>query len=218
LARGDDAVGEVEGGRPATVAEAVAAYGRDLKARDGAKKNATVLRFHLPPALMSKPVSLLTAREVRALRDSLLDKALKRSSVNRFMTAFKACLTLAAEDDERITNRRAWKIPALRDTANPRNVILTERQARDLVAASYATAGDCFAAYIETLAATGARPVQGRRLTVADLEADHPGGPRLMMPSSKKGRGRKRVERVPLPIPSRLGETVEGPSCQASRP
>jgi integrase len=204
LARGDDAIGEVEGGRPPTIAEAIAAYERDLKARDGAKKNASVLSFHLPPALMSKPVAMLTAREVRALRDSLLDKKLKRSTVNRFMTAFKACLTLAAEDDERITNRRAWKLPALRDTANPRNVILTERQVRDLVAASHSTGGDRFAAYVETLAATGARPIQARRLAVADLEAAHRDGPRLNMPSSKKGRGKKRVERVPLPIPAGL--------------
>jgi site-specific recombinase XerD len=209
LARGDDAVGEVEGGRPATVVEAVAAYERDLEARGGAKKNATVLRFHLPPALMSKPVSLLTAREVRALRDSLLDKELKRSSVNRFMTALKACLTLAADDDERITNRRAWKIPALRDTANPRNVVLTERQRRDVVRAGYATGGDRFGAFNEMLAATGVRPVQARRLTVADLEADHPDGPRLMMPSSKKGRGRKRVERAPVPIPAGLARRLK---------
>jgi site-specific recombinase XerD len=208
LARGDD-VGEVEGGRPATVAQAIATYERDLKARDGAKKNATVLRFHLPPALMSKPVTMLTAREVRALRDSLLDKKLKGSTVNRFMTAFKACLTLAAEDDERITNRRAWKLPALRDTANPRNVILTERQLRDLVVASYATGGDRFAAYVETLAATGARPIQARRLTAADLEAAHRNGPRLNMPSSKKGRGKKRVERVPLPIPAGLAKRLK---------
>jgi hypothetical protein len=110
LARGD-AVAEVEGGRPATVGEAVAAYERDLSARDGAAKNATVLRFHLPSALMSKPVAMLTAREVRALRDGLLNKELKRSTVNRFMTALKACLTLAAEDDERITNRSLHSPP-----------------------------------------------------------------------------------------------------------
>jgi hypothetical protein len=158
---------------------------------------------------MSKPVTMLTAREVRALRDSLLDKKLKGSTVNRFMTAFKACLTLAAEDDERITNRRAWKLPALRDTANPRNVILTERQVRDLVVASYATGGDRFAGYVEILAATGARPIQARRLTVADLEAPNRNGPRLNMPSSKKGRGKKRVERVPLPIPAGLAKRLK---------
>jgi len=208
LGRGD-AVGEVEGGRPATVAEAVAAYERDLKAREGATKNASVLRFHLPSALMSKPVAMLTAREVRALRDGLLDKELKRSTVNRFMTALKASLTLAAEDDERITNRRAWKLPALRDTANPRNVILTERQVHDLVAASYAIGGDRFGGYVEILAATGARPIQARRLTVADLETAHRDGPRLNMPSSKKGRGKKRVERVPMPITAGLAKRLK---------
>jgi site-specific recombinase XerD len=158
---------------------------------------------------MSKPVALLTAREVRALRDRLLDKGLKPSTVNRFMTAFKACLTLAANDDERITNQRAWKIPALRDAANPRNVVLTERQRRDVVKAGYATGGNRFGAYMETLAATGVRPVQARRLTIADLEADHPDGPRLLMPSSKKGRGRKRVERAPAPIPAGLAKRLQ---------
>ena len=121
----------------------------------------------------------------------MLDKGLKRSTVNRFMKPFAACLTLAANDDERITNRRAWKLPALRDTANPRNVILTDQQVRDFVAASYETGGDRFGAYIETLATTGARPIQARRLTVADLEADHPDGPRLVDAKLEEGRGQE---------------------------
>jgi integrase len=209
LARGDGTVGEVEGGRPATIDESVLAYERDLAARDASKHNATYLRFHLPPALMSKPVAMLTAREVRALQHTLLDKGLKPSTVNRYMKAFKACLTLAANDDERIVNQRAWKLPALRDTGNPRNVILSERKVRDLIAASYATGGDCFGAYMEILAVTGARPIQARRLRVADLEADHPDGPRLNMPTSKKGRGQKRIERVPLPIPAGFAKRLK---------
>ena len=67
LARGDDPVGEVEAGRPLTIREAVAAYERDLKARDAGLENAKWLRYHLTPALMSKPVAMLTQREVRAL-------------------------------------------------------------------------------------------------------------------------------------------------------
>ena len=209
LARGDDPVGEVEAGRPLTIREAVAAYERDLKARDAGLENAKWLRYHLTPALMSKPVAMLTQREVRALRDGLIDKVPKRSTVNRFMRAFKACLTLAANDDERITNRKAWKLPALRDTANPRNVILTEPQMRDVVAASYQTGGYRFGLYIETVATTGVRLVQARRLTVADLEADHPDGPRLVMPSAKKGGGKKRIERAPLPIPAGLAKRLK---------
>jgi hypothetical protein len=89
LARGDDPAGEVEAGRPVTIREAVAAYERDLKARDAGLENAKWLRYHLTPALMSKPVAMLTQREVRALRDSLIDKVPKRSTVNRFMRAFR---------------------------------------------------------------------------------------------------------------------------------
>ena len=159
---------------------------------------------------MSKPVAMLTAaRGPRAPRqlDRQGAEAFDREPVHE---AFKACLTLAANDDERITNRKAWKLPALRDTANPRNVILTERQVRDVVAASYRRAAYRFGLYIETVAATGVRLVQARRLTVADLEADHPDGPRLVMPSSKKGGGKKRIERAPLPIPAGSGEAAEG--------
>lgn len=65
LARGDDA-GVAEAGKPATVADATAAYTRDLRARDGNVANANQLRTHLPPALMTKPVAMLTAREVLA--------------------------------------------------------------------------------------------------------------------------------------------------------
>jgi integrase len=209
LARGDVASGEVEAGRPVTVSEAIGRYERDLKARDAGLQNAKWLRFHLPPALMSKPVAMLTVREMRALRDGLIDKGLKPSSVNRFMKVLKACLTLAANEDERIANRKAWKLPALRDAANPRNVILTDQQTRDVVAACYATGGDRFGVYIETVATTGVRLVQARRLKVADLEVDHPDGPRLQMPSSKKGGGKKRIERTSLPIPAGLAKRLK---------
>jgi integrase len=210
LARGDGSAGEVDVGRPATVSEAIAAYERDLKARDAGAYNAVWIRRHLPRALMGKPVSLLTAREVRALRDGLVDKGeLRRATVNRFMKALSACLNLAAHDDDRIANQKAWKIPALRDTANPRNVVITEKQVRDVVAAAYATGGNLFGAFVEILASTGVRPVQARRLTVADLDADHPDGARLHMPSSKKGRGKKRTDRTTLPIPVGLAKRLK---------
>jgi integrase len=170
--------------------------------------NAAILRRHLPPVLLSKPVAMLTAREVRAFRDSLLEKGLKRSTCNRYLKSFVAALTLAANDDDRITNRKVWKLAALREAANPRNIILTDQQVRDVVAASYQT-GERFGAYVELLAVTGTRPSQARRLTVADLEADHPGGPRVQMPNSRKGKGRKRGERVTLPIPAGLARRLQ---------
>ena len=53
--------------------------------------------------------------------------------------------------------------------------------------------------FIETLAVFGCRPIQAARLVVGDLQAD-----RILMPSSAKGRGRKRIDRRPLPLPAAL--------------
>src|SRR5215831_17093196 len=69
LARGKDA-----GGRPITVAEALADYERDLIARSASPTNARRARHHLPPALAAKPVSLLTPRELKLFRDGLVGK------------------------------------------------------------------------------------------------------------------------------------------------
>jgi integrase len=67
-----------------------------------------------------------------------------------------------------------------------------------VVAACYA-AGERLGLLAEVLAVTGARPVQAARLLVGDLQSD-----RLMMPRSAKGRGQKRIERRPIPIPASL--------------
>jgi integrase len=52
------------------------------------------------------------------------------------------------------------------------------------------------------MATTGARRSQLARLTVGDLQDGR--APRLMMPSSAKGKGIKRINRVPVPIPASL--------------
>ena len=64
---------------------------------------------HLPPSLLSKPVSMLTVRELRHWRNGLAE-AMKASSVNRLCKALKAALNLAASHDDRITNAKAWTV------------------------------------------------------------------------------------------------------------
>src|SRR5215831_936862 len=82
------------GERPVTMSEAIDAFERDLEARSARTENATWLRFHLKGSpLLDKPVNLLTVKEVRAFRDGLVAKV-KRSTVNRYMKALAACLTL----------------------------------------------------------------------------------------------------------------------------
>ena len=53
---------------------------------------------------------------------------------------------------------------------------------------------------------TGARRSQAARLTVADLQNGR--APRLMMPSSLKGKGVKRIDRKPVPIPASLADKL----------
>jgi len=60
-----------------------------------------------------------------------------------------------------------------------------------------------FGLLVEFAAVTGARVSQLARLEVQDVQADRP-DPRLMMPSSRKGRGQKKIQRRPVPIPTAL--------------
>jgi integrase len=205
LARGKDAGGH----RPATLAEALSDYEADLIARSASPTNARRARTLLTSTLLAKPVALLTARELKHVRDGALAKGAKPASVNRVLRGLKAALNLAAVHDERITNARAWRVglAALPDAHRARNVILTDAQVRTLVTAAYAE-NDAVGILVEATAVTGARISQLARLDIADLQADRP-DPRLMMPSSRKGRGHKRIERKPVPITADLAAKLE---------
>src|SRR6516165_6852589 len=200
--------GNVDDGRPCTVSEALEAYAADLKARGGQVSNAGRIRCHLSAALAAKTVSLLTSRELQRLRDSLVLK-IKPASVNRLLRGFKAALNLAARHDLRITNSNAWKIgfAALPDAYQARNIIIKDEQVRALVAAAYSE-DDALGLLVEVGAVTGARPSQLERLEVGDLQLDRADGPRLLMPSSRKGRGHRRIDRHPIPIPESLADRL----------
>lgn len=58
--------------RPATVGEALDLYEADLKPRGGDAGNVARVRAHLPAGLREKAVALLTSRELRKWRDSLV--------------------------------------------------------------------------------------------------------------------------------------------------
>jgi integrase len=193
--------GTADTGRPITVAEALDDYALDLQVRGGLAGNVSRVRHHLPAALASKPVALLTSRELQHWRDAL---ALKSATVNRTTRQLKAALNLAARHDARITNINAWKVglASLRDTHAARNTILTDAQVLALIAAAYAE-DPAFGLLTEIAATTGARISQLVRLEVADLQADR-ADPRLMMPGSRKGHAGKRIARKPVPLPPGL--------------
>lgn len=196
LARGSK---ESASNRPATVAEAIDDYEKDLLARGAGKGSATHVRHHMTPSLASQPVALLTSRDLKHWRDKLLSSGMTASTFARLAKSTRACLNLAAKHDRRIQNRDAWgdSLGGVADTHNPRNDIRTDDEVRNVVAASYAIDA-AFGLYVETMAETGNRQSQIAKLVIADLQ-DGNGTPRLLMPSSRKGRGRK-VSRRPVPV------------------
>jgi integrase len=189
--------------RPETMAEALDRYGMDLKIRAGDLGNVTRVRVHLPDALARKTIDRITTRELRLWRDRLADERAP-ATVNRTSNALKAALNLAADHDERILSRRPWEIglTAIHDAEESRNVILEEQAIRAIIAKAGEQSAQ-FGLLVETAAVTGARVSQLARLEVQDLQ-DGRCDPRLMMPSSRKGRGQKKSSRRPVPIPAAL--------------
>jgi site-specific recombinase XerD len=199
--------GEGNSDQPISVGAAIDAYEADLETRGGRKYNATQLRLHLTDALKSKAVALLTERELRDWRAGLVKGGLKPSSADRIGRALKAALALAARTDKRIANTAAWQngLKKLPDSEVARNVILPDHTVKALVSGSYDEDRD-FGLLVDVLAETGARESQVFRLTPADLQ-DHLTAPRLMMPTSRKGKNRK-IEYRPLPISTRLAKAL----------
>jgi integrase len=216
LVRGGKDANE-DSGKPVTMAQMIDRYETDLRSRGGDVYNAQRVRVHLPDALASKTVAMLSSpREFRHWRDGLLKKGLAPSTVNRTCAAFQAALELAAAQDPRITNQSAWRtgLAALPDAERSRNVIIPDDAVRSIILAAYAESRE-FGLLVEVAAVTGARVSQLARLEVGDLLGDR-SDPRLMMPTASKGRGRKRIERRPVPIPINLARLLK--EAEAGRP
>jgi integrase len=209
LARGDD--GDADSA-PITIDGALKAYRRDLEARGANPYNAEWPRLHLTSVLLSKPVALLTATELKKWRDGLLG-TMAPSTINRLCRCLCAALEQAAQHDKRIQNRDAWGIglASLPDAQEVRNVIISDDKVRELIGAAYRLDYQ-FGLLTDTLAITGTRPSQASRLRVEDLDV-HPVRPKLAMPKSSKGGGRnrsqKKTERYSVPITVQLAAKLK---------
>jgi integrase len=197
LARGD---ANAAADRAASIDEALATYEADLTARGQNPYNATGVRTHLPAHLLAQPLSQVTTKQLRHWRDGLIAGGMLPPTVNRVLKSAHAAFNLAAKLDKRIAaNREAWKVglEALRGTVTARDAVLTDKQVMAVVSAAYDVSA-AFGLYAQVHAETGARSSQLARMVVADLERD-----RLMVPTSRKGRGRK-ADRIPVPITASL--------------
>jgi integrase len=187
---------------PATVASAIEDYRKDLLARGGDEGNANRLLKYLPAPLLARPVALLTTKELRSWRDGLLGEKLSKGAVTRICTAMQAALNCAARLDERIV-KRPWTeaLKRLPGAWVPVDRVLPDDVVCRLVLAAY-EADPRFGLFVNLLATTGARASQVLRLTGGDLRCNG-SAPRLMMPTSKKGR-RREAGTTPIPIPVAL--------------
>ncbi len=186
-----------------SLARALDRYEADLRTRSADVGNVSRLRAHLNTAMLRKAVALLSTADLRRWRDGLAKK-LAASSVNRTTAAFKAALNLAADQDERITSRRAWEIglATIEGANEARNVILSEAVVRSIIAEARAVSPE-FGLLVEVAAVTGARVSQIARIEVQDLHGDNDAA-RLSVPVSHKGKGPKAVPRRSVPIGSAL--------------
>ena len=201
--------GQIPGNRPATWAAALDSYETDLRARGGDVANARRVRHHLSPTLAAKPVALLTAAELRRWRDDLINSGAAPATVVRILKSAKASLNLATNLDPRIRDRSPWQVglSGLLEADAPIDKVLSDADVLRLVAASYAL-DPPFGLVVDVLASTGTRTSQACRLLVADLQADR-ADPRLMMPSSRKGGGRRSIVRKPVPIAAPLARSLQ---------
>ena len=95
-----------------------------------------------------------------------------------------------------------------------RRIVLPDTEVLRIVKAAYEI-DRAFGLLVEVLAVTGARLSQAARLTCADLQADQP-DPRLMIPSSFKGRGQKKITHRPVPITPALAAALK--NAKGDRP
>jgi hypothetical protein len=169
-----------------------------------------MVRFHLTTVLGDAPLATLTARDLVAWRDGLLAAGMKPATLVRICKSLKAALNLAARLDPHITNASAWKtgLSGISEDFASRNVqVLSDDQVRALVSAAYEVDW-AFGLFVEVHASTGARTSQIARLVVGDLQVSNGNGPRLMMPGSRKGRGRK-PSKSPVPITKALAVKLQ---------
>jgi integrase len=200
LARGTD----MPDSKPPTVEAAVDSYERDLKIRGADPANARRARKHLTATLATKPVMLLSTQDLRHWRDGLVARGVEPATINRTRAGLRAALELAASLDDRITNRSAFRsgLKGLPGGKNARRVVLPDADVLRIVEAAYQK-DRAFGVLVEVLAQTGARISQAARLRCGDLQADR-ADPRLLMPTSYKGRGQKEKQQVPVPITAAL--------------
>ena len=103
LYRGKDDT-EHDPSRPVTLDEALTRYEADLQARSARPYNADLVRHHLTPSLLSKPLALITRRRVEGVAQSPRCEGPRAVERQPHSQCLRACLELSAPNRSHI-----WK-------------------------------------------------------------------------------------------------------------
>ena len=190
-------------------------------ARAADTKNADCPRTHLGPALLRRPLALLTEQELTDWRNSLLrsktkhGKKLTAASINRTMSTVRAALTFECLERAHVWRNGLSACPTPRRPATSCSCCPTPclRAGRRRLHRDAKLGLLC-----EVLSETGARPSQAARLKVGYL-IEHATAPRLSMPKSAKGGGKLRAEKKnqTYPVPISVGLAAKLKQAAAGR-
>ena len=162
----------------------------------GIKRDTRSRLKHVPEELLEKPLVALTHIDLAEWRRGLRVSAPQRV-VSDFKAALNAGLTGIREPSQRQSIRDAIKEGLKTVNAAPASAreaqVLPDADVRRVIAAAWEVDADggwegALARIVLVLAATGARFGQAVRMTVADVQTANS---RLMVPTSRKGRGEK---------------------------
>ena len=174
-------------------ARATERAGRKMRSVASSRLQVHVLEHDKLPSIM---LDRLSEADLRSWLGKI--NGIKNTSKRRLCADLKAALNSAYAIDRavlprdfKLTVSEGLKPPSVDDdsheTAARDNQILDDDAVRGIVAAAFAVDAD-LGRLVILLAATGARFSQLQRMRVRDVQVD---ASRLMIPSSRKGRGRK---------------------------
>ena len=207
----------IANGAVLTVRDAVESYvamreqrEKDNEGQGGPLKRAaksSLGRHVLQSKLAAIPLHKLEDDDLRSWRGTLPD-TLAYGTVRRITNDLKAALNMAAEVHRKkmpvelsLVIKNGLKADQSRSVEARRQVLSDSElnsiiQAAKVVDSEQEWDGDLYR-LILLMAATGGRFSQLRRLTIADLQFDKR---RIMLPSSRKGRGQKQTEKIAVPL------------------
>jgi len=167
--------------------------------------------FLSDPELAKLPLRALTEQHLSKWRKRL-SPSLKATSRQRLFSDIKAALNAAGKEHRKSLPPDFLQIvkyglsvedePDIPEPVARANQILNDDEVRSIIEQSQAMdeEGD-FARLVIVLASTGARFSQARRLQVQDIQREHG---RIMMPTSRKGRSRRKADHTPI----RVGQDI----------